>query len=428
MKELNDTLPELMRRATENLEPESSDLVERGMRRGATLRRRRTALLTASGATAVLATAGVVIGGSQLFAKDAPPPVASTTASQATTKATAAPTAKPVTSKESLTTLLKLLPPRFKIVKTDDRGDDWGNRVTVFADDGKGLAMLSLSVWAPGVEGSCSTPQKGTCVPRPDGSRITARENEPTYEKGNNPGGVLHNSVSVLRPGKETISLMSFNAMAEKESTATRAKPALSVAELTAIADSKLWRFPPQPPAQPAGPTKPVPHDPGAGKPGVPVQQTLQTLKKVLPSSLSLSRPETWGGGTQGHNGAAYLVNDGKGLSRVDAFLTYENPVTKCTAERSTTFCEVRADGSVVGWDKNSPSYSDARQAKDGVISNRVEIHYPDGRMIGMTSYNGPQEKGAKHTRAKPVFRTEQLLVMAGNKAWKFPGTGVRSR
>ena len=67
MNNLNDSLPDLMRRATEDLEPESTDLVERGMRRGVTLRRRRTALLSVSGATAVLATAGVVIGGTQLF-------------------------------------------------------------------------------------------------------------------------------------------------------------------------------------------------------------------------------------------------------------------------------------------------------------------------------------------------------------------------
>lgn len=426
MTELNDTLPELMRRATENLEPESSDLVERGMRRGATLRRRRTALLSVSGATAVLATAGVVIGGSQLFAKDAPPPVASTTTtSQSTTNANG-PAAKPVTPKESLDTLLKLLPARFKVEKTDHRGDDWGNNVTVFVDDGKGMAMLSLAVWAPGREGSCAVPQKGTCVPRADGSKITARANEPTYQKDNNPGGVLNNSVSVQRRGSETISLMSFNAMAVKESTATRPKPALSVAELTTIADSQLWRFPAKPAPQPTGPTKAVPHNPGAGKPGVPVQQTLQTLKKVLPSSLSLTRPETWGGGTEGHNGAAYLVNDGKGLARVDAFVTYEAPVTKCTSERSTTFCEVRADGSVVGWTKNAPEYSDGRQAKEGVIANSVEIHYPDGRTISMTSLNGPLQKGAKHTRVKPVFTTDQLLVMAGNKAWKFPGTGTR--
>ncbi|MEU4393575.1 hypothetical protein [Kribbella sp. NPDC023855] len=426
MKELNDTLPELMRRATENLEPESSDLVERGMRRGVTLRRRRTALFTVSGATAVLATAGVVVGGSQLFAKDVQSPVAGTTTSQAGPTATSS-AAKPVTQQETLATLVKLLPSHLKVVRTSVWGDAWGHGAAAFVDDGKGLAKISLATMPPGVEGSCFDAPKGSCVPRPDGSKITVRENEPTYEKDNNPGGVLSNSVLVIRPGTEALSLIAFNAPEEKQTTATRAKPVLTVAEMTTIVDSKLWRFPPKPPAQPTGPVKAEPKNPGAGKPGVPAQQTLQTLKKVLPSGLTFSRPETWGGGTEGHSGAAYVINDGKGLSRVDVFVTSETPaVTKCAAERSTTFCEVRADGSVVGWEKNSPSYSDARQAKDGVVSNRVEIHYPDGRMIAMTNYNGPQEKGAKHTRVKPVFTTDQLLTMAGNKAWKFPGTGTR--
>jgi hypothetical protein len=413
-----------MRRATENLEPESSDLVERGMRRGATLRRRRTALLSLSGATAVLATAGVVIGGSQLFAKDARPPVASTTTSQATTKANA-PVAKPVTPEESLKTLVKLLPPKLLLEKGGAGADEFGITVTAYVNDGKAISLLSVRVSGPGVYSPCIEPKTDRCVTRPDGSKLSAFENEPVYDKGNNPGGVLFNRLTVQRAGTETVSLTSFNAMAEKESTATRATPALSIAQLTKIADSPIWRFPAKPVAQPSGPAKPNPKDPGAGKPGVPALQTLQTLKKVLPAGLSLSRPESWGGGTEGHNGAAYLVNDGKGLARVDAFVTREMPVTKCTSERSTTFCEVR-DGYVVGWEKNSPTYSDARQAKDGVISNRVEIHYPDGRMITMTSYNGPQEKLAKHTRVKPVFTTEQLLAMAANKAWKFPGTGTR--
>ncbi len=78
----------------------------------------------------------------------------------------------------------------------------------------------------------------------------------------------------------------------------------------------------------------------------------------------------------------------------------------------------------MVGWTKNEPTYADARQDKDGILANIVNIHYPDGRTITMTSYNGPQEKDEKHTRVKPVFTTDQLIVMAGNKAWKFPGTG----
>ncbi|WP_020390230.1 hypothetical protein [Kribbella catacumbae] len=424
MKNLDDTLPELMRRATENLEPESTDLVERGMRRGVTLRRRRTALISFSGATAVLATAGIIVSGSQLFGKDAQPPTAGTTTAPATPKANGV-AAKPVTQKETLATLLKLLPPHLKVTKTETHGDTFGNGVSLLVSDGKGLSKLSLSVNAPGIEGSCYEPQPGTCLPRPDGSRITVSKEEPTYEPDNNPGGVLRNSVAVHRRGGEAISLMSFNATEEKQTEKTRPKPALSVAELTKIVDSTLWRFPPKQPLPTGGPDKPEPKDPGAGKPGVPVQLTLQTLKNVLPTGLKLTRPETNGGGTNGHNGAAYVINDGKGLSRIIVFVTYEHPVTKCGPEGISN-CKVRPDGSVTGWGKNVPEYADARQAKDGVVANKAEIHYPDGRTIAITSYNATAEKGSKHTRVTPPFTPQQLLVMAGNKSWKFPGTGTK--
>ncbi|GAB2654115.1 hypothetical protein [Kribbella swartbergensis] len=420
MNNLNDTLPDLMRRATENLEPESTDLVERGMRRGAALRRRRTLLRSATGATAALATAAVVVTGTQLFGNDAQqqPPTAGAAATTASTTVKA-----PVTQKETLQTLVELLPPHLKVKTTDTWGDPGFNGAAVVVDDGKGAAKLSLGVSGPGLDGTCHQPEPGTCTSRPDGSKITVRANEPTYGQGN-PGGVLSNSVTVNRADGTAISLISFNAPEEKGVEHSRPAPVLSVAELTKIVDSKLWRFPPKQPIPTTGPSKPDLKSPGAGKPAVPVQQTLQTLKKVLPKNLQVTSPETWGGGSNGYNGAAFVVNDGKGLSRIDAFVTIEAPVTKCPAEAATTSCTVRSDGSVVSWTKEAPEYTDARQAAEGVVSNLVQIRYPDGRSISMTSYNGPQQKGAKHTRPKPAFSVDQLLTMAGSKSWKFPGTG----
>ena len=420
MNNLNDTLPDLMRRATENLEPESSDLVERGMRRGQTLRRRRTALLSFSGATAVLATAGIVITGTQVLGGNAAAPASGTQG--ATVDTTKIIKSGPVTPKETLATLLGLLPPELKVSKSTSWGDAGFSGAGAVLNDGNGASWLTMSVSSS--DATCFDPQPGSCVRRADGSRITTETEAPVYSKDNNPGGVILNSVQVTRADGGSISLMSFNAPQEKQVEHTRAKPVLTVAELTKIADSTQWRFPAKPPVPTAGPDKPNPKDPGAGHPGVPVKQTLETLKKVLPKNLPTSRPETWGGDTNGYNGAAYLVNDGKGLSRVDAFVTRETPVTKCTSEQPASSCKVMPDGSVVGWTKNAPTYSDARQDKDGVLANIVNIHYPDGRAITMTSYNGPQEKDAKHTRVKPFFSTDQLLVMAGNKAWKFPGTG----
>ncbi|MEV5966626.1 hypothetical protein AB0L70_32960 [Kribbella sp. NPDC051952] len=427
MNDINDTLPGLMRRATENLEPASTDLVERGIRRGAAQRRHRTILQAAAGVTAVVATAAVVVTGTQVFGGQAqkspaagPPTAAATTA----TSTARSPAAKPVTKAETLQTLVRLLPARLKVKSSQTWGEAGFNGASVVVDDGQGAALISVALSAPGMDGTCYNPSPGSCVARPEGSKLTVEENSPTYDKDNNPGGVLRNWVNVIRKGGGGISLLSFNAVQEKQTEHTRKLPVLTVAEQTVIADSDQWRFPPAQPRPTGGPSKPEPKDPGAGKAAVPVQQTLQTLKSVLPKGSQLTKPETWGGGTNGYNGAAYVTNDGHGASRIEVLVRYAEPLKKCTAERGTTFCKVRKDGSVVGWSKDEVEYADARQDKYGVLHNSVTISYPDGRTIDLTSYNGPQQKGVKHTRAKAPYSTDQLIEMAGNAGWKFPGSG----
>jgi hypothetical protein len=423
MKNLNDTLPELMRRATENLEPESTDLVERGMARGVTLRRRRTALIGLTGATAIVATAGVIVGGSQLFAKDAQPPAASTSTTQSTT-VTKEP-AKAVLPKETLATFVKLLPPRLKVSKSHAWEDGMGNQVYLQVDDGKGLSELTVAVRGPGMykRAACDLMQTtGTCTPRPDGSILTVMEDSKYSQNASEM--LKFSQVLVIRHGTESIAVSIDNGTTQGRNVVTRAKPALTVAQLTAIADSDLWRFPPKPEATATGPDKPRPTSPGDSKPPVPVQQTLQTLKAVLPKGLQVTQPTTRGGLPDDYNAASVLVDDGKGKSYVEAFVTYEVPTIKrCGVEGAPTHCKVLPGGGVAGWEKNSPEYSDSRQDNEGVLGNTAVIHYADGRYISITSYNAVEEKGSKHTRPKPAISAEKLLEMAGNKNWQFPGT-----
>ncbi|MEU4197000.1 hypothetical protein AB0E69_34220 [Kribbella sp. NPDC026611] len=413
---LNNSLPELLERATDTLDPQT-DLVARGISRGTTLRRRRTVLRAATSVTAVAATVAAVAAGTQLFGgSKTQAPVAG----KPNPVATATPVVVNATKADTLADLRAALPPGLKVVKTELGGDNVDNTVRAVVDDGHGQALVLVLVTAPNAGFQPSTP----VVRRPDGSKLGSLRNQPvTPGAGGNPGGVVYNVVDTVRPGGQVISLMAFNAPEEKGATKTRPAPVLSVAQLTKIADSKIWTFPApgKPGPKPTGKPQPLP---GEGKPAVPLQQTQQTLRKVLPHGLKLTRPEVWGGGHDGFNAVAYVVDDGKGLSRVLAFVTIERPVTKCQPERSTTHCEVKADGSVVGWSKNAPTYSDARQQINGVVANIVEIHYPDGRYINMYSFNGPQEKDAKHTRPAPPFTTDKLLEMAKNKGWKFPGNG----
>lgn len=415
MNNLNDSLPDLMRRATDDLEPESNDLVERGIQRGVTLRRRRTALLSLSGAGAVLATAGIIVGGTHLFTGDAQAPVAGT----ATAKPSA-PAAVPskATPAGTLQTLQALLPKGLQQSSPKSFADGPAYyRAEVIVNDGRGASLLSATISNSKDISSCAGLDH--CKVQADGSVLRSVANEPLKaDPKRNPQGTKRTVVAVYRADGRTISLTSYNT-SKLGSQQTRPNPLLTAAQLTAIAASTDWTYPAAPPAAPRGP------QPGDGKPTVPLDQTLRTLKGVLPKNLQLTRPETWGGGENGFNGAAYVVNDGKGAARVDVFVQYETPVTKCTGE-GPQHCQVRADGAVIGWSKNEPTYGDERQAINGVLANRVEVHYKDGRMISMTSYNGPQEKDAKHTRTKPVYSTDQLFAMAGNAGWKFPGTGTK--
>ena len=99
------------------------------------------------------------------------------------------------------------------------------------------------------------------------------------------------------------ISLTNYNAPKEKGDH-TRPSPLLTAAQLTQMAHSTQWVFPPRQAAdfQPV----PDPDDPAAAHAPVPVEQTLARLNKVLPTNLHLSQPKTW---TGGFNGASYVVN-----------------------------------------------------------------------------------------------------------------------
>ena len=102
-----------MRRATAELEPDSTDLVRRGMQKGLRLRRRRTAGLSIAAASMLVLTGAVVVAAQSLGAEDDAPFAGTPGLSvpQQASKPTATPsTAKPVTSKDTLATLRQVVP------------------------------------------------------------------------------------------------------------------------------------------------------------------------------------------------------------------------------------------------------------------------------------------------------------------------------
>ncbi|MBP2356243.1 hypothetical protein JOF29_007353 [Kribbella aluminosa] len=159
----------------------------------------------------------------------------------------------------------------------------------------------------------------------------------------------------------------------------------------------------------------PTPTPSGTHGPGY--TKTLSTLKTLLTApGRTFSSPDAWGDGR--FSAAAYVVNDGHGASRVEVMLSggEQNP---CVPVRQG--CSTLPDGSVLYVEKESPEYTDSRQAEFGVVNNYVVLQRRDGRSISLTSYNGPQEKGKPHTRATPLLSVKDLTALAKSKAWKLP-------
>ncbi|NIK61275.1 hypothetical protein [Kribbella shirazensis] len=151
---------------------------------------------------------------------------------------------------------------------------------------------------------------------------------------------------------------------------------------------------------------------------GVNAKETLATLKALLQApGRTFSSPETWGDGSI--SGAAYVVNDGHGAVRVDVLLSGGGEQNPCMPARQG--CSTLPDGSVLFTSKESPEYTDGRQAEFGVVSNYVVLFRRDGRNINLTSYNAPAQKGKQHTRPTPLLSVKDLTTLAKSKVWQLP-------
>jgi len=250
---MNTQLTDLMQRATENLEPVTPDLLERSVQQGLRLRRRRTTVLSLTGAGAVLATVGLIAGGVQLLGNPSNTAVAGMPAPLTTPP----PAAKPnhVTPQQTLQTLKSIVTAPGR---TLSKPESWGGSEDGFAaaayvvNDGKGASRVDVLVSSGGEENPCATASTG-CTKLPDGSTVFALSEQPEYPGNRNKDGVTSNYVALYSRDGRFISMTSYNAPAEKGSRHTRPKPLFTVAQLTTMVQSKTWKFPPANPVKPSG-------------------------------------------------------------------------------------------------------------------------------------------------------------------------------
>jgi hypothetical protein len=242
---MND-LTDLMRRATEDLEPESTDLVDRGVRRGVILRRRRSALVGFTSAGAVLAAAGVIFAGSQMIGGEssagtrvAGVPIVATSRAPSV----AAKPMRQVAPNETLQTLRSLVPAGLKVSQPRTWGDNF-IAASYIVDDGNGGSLLEVQVMTRKSQTSCANEaHPENCTIRPDGTIVLTEHQPGGSVRGMQVAAV--SAVQVRYPDGRIIVVSNANSTAWKKAPITRAKPLLTVAQLTALADSTAWGFPP---------------------------------------------------------------------------------------------------------------------------------------------------------------------------------------
>jgi hypothetical protein len=132
-------------------------------------------------------------------------------------------------------TLLSLLPDGLTV--TDDGGDDGFAYAVV--DDGAGRSLVQVNAQLGMGDVAGRLFPAGSYETLPDGTKVAVRQGP--GEKGGE--GVVMWTVDTLRPDGYRVVVSAFNAGAQHEA-ATRPEPALSTAQLKALATSPKWLEP----------------------------------------------------------------------------------------------------------------------------------------------------------------------------------------
>lgn len=282
-------LADEMRRAADHLHPPVDRLVDGGMRRGRTLRRRHRAAEGVAAFAVVGLTGGAVAVAPSVFAGHnatgqaaAPTHPGRPWMTQVTLSPAAGGSAQSaqfgVPPGQMATTLAGLLSGGTTSgLRTWSGGGFQAGSLTY--DDGSGAAEVDVLVedmtqeqqtWVqPPAKGGSIGYQKyksiagwrkkilslklhaaaakrkaqsaaGLDADQPAGTgRLVTIADSPEYG-GDNPGGVVSNIVSWYVDGF-CVTVTAYNAVAEKGTTADRSAPALSIAQLTAIAENSVW-------------------------------------------------------------------------------------------------------------------------------------------------------------------------------------------
>ncbi|GAB7104113.1 hypothetical protein JCM4814A_24270 [Streptomyces phaeofaciens JCM 4814] len=383
-----------------------TELTAAGARRGRRMQVQRRAAIV--GSVAALALVGV--GGSLLLpggTPDASPPSLAGNGSKAATTS--------YSGDDVVRALVKLLP-KGAFTETESRGTDEELpplAVGVF-DDGKGPASLSLGLdRIPADAGKIDPSAQVMPCPEdgqgdldscesgllPDGSAVTVYQG---YEYSDRREDTKSWGADLVTPAGQHVSLIEWNAPAEKGEPVSRPEPPLTTAQLKKVAADGVWRriidaIPEEerPTASAGG------HGGGALMPDYVVMRKLALL---LPKGLDRDA------GVSQDGYGSFVVDDGKGKGLVQV-----NVQPGMSADAGQLFgsgAETLPDGTRVATRQEPGEKGGA-----GVVMWTVDTLRKDGLRVVVSAFNtGDQTKAA--TRAKPALTMAQLRDIALSPRW----------
>ncbi|KQX71194.1 hypothetical protein [Streptomyces sp. Root1310] len=383
-------------------------LAAAGRARGDRLRlRRRTAI---AGGAASLALVGV--GGALLVpwgGKPAPQPssvAASGSAEQAAFSAD-----------DVVRTLEKLLP-EGKFTESEARGtnEDLPPLAVGVFDDGKGEGSVSVGLARIPADAGEVNPSTAV-MPCPDGeqtgldscrtellsdgSAITVYQG---YEYPDHRDNLKSWGADLVTPAGHHVSVIEWNAPAEKGRPVSRAEPPLTTAQLKALAEAPKWRVIAD--AIPDEERKPRSPSGSSARPQeMAGWLVLRKLSLLLPKGL-----ERVTNGSQETGYGYFVVDDGKGASLVQ--VNVQPNMSDVAGQLYGSGAETLPDGTRV-----SVKQGPGEKGGAGVVMWTVDTLRKDGLRVVVSAFNAAEQDKAA-TRAKPALTIEQLRAVALSPRW----------
>ncbi|MER5195054.1 hypothetical protein ACWD3J_21000 [Streptomyces sp. NPDC002755] len=385
-------------------------LAAAGRARGDRMRlRRRTAI---AGGAASIALVGV--GGALLVPWGGrPAPLPSSVA------ASGSGGAEPSYSPDDMIRTLQKLLPEGEFSRTEARGT--GGELPPLAvgvfDDGKGEGSISVGLDRIPADAGEIVPSTAV-MPCPeggqtdldscetellsDGSAITVYQG---YEYPDRREDTKAWGADLVTPAGHHVSVIEWNAAAEKGKPVSRPEPPLTTAQLKTLAVASEWRRIAD--AVPGEEKKPVLPSGSSARPAeMAGWLVLRKLALLLPKDLERVRS-----GSQETGYGYFVVDDGKGGSLVQ--VNVQPDMSDVAGQLYGSGAETLSDGTRVATRQGPGEKGGA-----GVVMWTVDTLRKDGLRVVVSAFNAAEQDEAA-TRAKPALTIGQLRAVALSPRWQ---------